>query len=215
MSKVIIFNGAPECGKDIAATAVAEYLQDILQKATHCEFKGQLIRLTKMIFGISDQQWDEWYTRDGKEIPRAELGGRSARGALIFVSEVVMKPNLGLGYFGEFAAKYEGDILVFSDGGFVSELQPMIDIHGFENIAVVRVRRDGCSFANDSRDYLPDGCVGTIYDIENKMKFGEIDSPEYFEYLDACRCIANNFIFDISSGVLGHSKIAITKCSAK
>lgn len=194
MAKVIILNGAPESGKDLGASSIVKCMRSEGIDANQHEFKGQLFKLTKAIYGISEELWDSWYTREGKELPRAELGGISARNALIFTSEKIMKVHFGDRYFGEFAAKYTGDVVVFSDGGFTAELEPLIEKHGFDNIAVIRIHREGCTFANDSRSFLPDGCVGTIYDLQNNMKFNDPDSPEYYQFMENCVALGYNFL---------------------
>lgn len=167
--KVIIHNGPPSSGKDVASTTITKYLNHQGVHARHEEFKGQLFRLTRAIYGIPVDVWDKWYTREGKELPREELGGLSCRGALIHVSEDVIKPNFGKKYFGEFAAKYDADVVSFSDGGFVDEIYPLIEKYGRENVLVVRIHREGYTFEGDSRSYLPDGVVEHMIDITNHM----------------------------------------------
>jgi hypothetical protein len=210
MTKVIIFNGPPDSGKDIAAKESKSHLIAHNVHAEHHEFKGQLFKLTKVIYCISDELWDSWYTREGKEIPRPELNGLSCRGALIHTSEKVIKPIFGDEYFGEFAAKYDAPVVVFSDGGFVSELYPLIEKHGFDNIAVVRIYRDGCNFNIDSRDYLPDGIVGTMYDIQNKMPKTNNDA-EYLDFLEKITLIVDNFLLGSNwgRGLLSRADIKI------
>lgn len=172
---VVILNGPPFSGKD----AGAEHLERLLPNAKKREFKSQLIRLTKVIHGISDEQWDELYTREKKELPSDLLDGMSPRQALIKVSEQVIKPNYGKDYFGKFAAKtLEEGVNVFSDGGFVEEIVPVKDSVGEENTLVVRICREGCSFSGDSRSYLPDGTVNKMIDLHND------GTPEYFEQLE-------------------------------
>lgn len=181
--KVIIHNGPPSSGKDVASKAFVEYMNNTPHNhnlsVIHREFKGQLFKLTKLIYNISDEQWDEWYTRDGKEIPREKLNGKSCREALIHTSETVIKPNFGSGYFGEYAAKYDADVVTFSDGGFVGEIAPLIAKYGRDNVLVVRIHRDGFDFGNDSRSYLPDGIVTHMVDVYNKMPLENND--EEFE----------------------------------
>jgi hypothetical protein len=99
--------------------------------------------------------------RDEKEIPRDQLGGRSPRQALIYVSEEVVKPAFGQDYFGRYAAQRltPGALHIFSDGGFIKEIQPVIDAVGPENLLLVQLHRDGFSFEGDSRRYIPTNYV--------------------------------------------------------
>lgn len=157
--KIIIFNGPPGSGKDTAV----EYAQKIYAAALPFSFKRKLIEITITIFGIQRDVWDSWYTREGKEIPREELGGLSCRSALIYVSEEVIKPAFGKDYFGQQEALFisqaldkDYKIAMCSDGGFVEETIPLIERFGLENIYVVYLYRDNFSFKNDSRKYLPE-----------------------------------------------------------
>lgn len=149
-TKVLILNGPPSSGKDSLAERMA-----LGFGAKHRSFKSRLFTLTRYFYGVSQAQWDKWYTTEGKGVPRAELDFQSCREALIFVSEVVTKPNFGNAYFGNAALKTmpdDGSVYVFSDGGFPSEIRPFLDVD-FE-VVVVRLHREGHTFAKDSRRYL-------------------------------------------------------------
>lgn len=195
MRKVIIFNAPPEAGKDIAAKATIEYLRRRVINATHCEFKEQIFKQVKLFYCLTDEQWDTLYTRENKETPTPLLDGKSPRQALIHMSENVTKPNFGDDYYGQAASKSHGEVLVFSDGGFVSELKPLIERFGVDNIAIIKIHREGCSYANDSRDYLPDGMVNHEYHIENFMPFDKPNDAEFEDFLIRIKHIAHNFYF--------------------
>lgn len=168
--RVIILNGPPSSGKDDGA----KHLSETYMNTHHREFKAQLIKLTKTVWGVDDATWEYLYTRERKEIKTPILGGMSPREALIHTSEVVIKPNYGKQYFGKFAAKTLGDgVNVFSDGGFVDELKPIVDEIGDANVMVVRLHRPGYTFSGDSRNYLPDGTVKTMIDLQNDGTFDE------------------------------------------
>ncbi len=149
-TKVLILNGPPSSGKDSLAEVMRKKFG-----AKHRSFKSRLLTLTRYFYGVSQVQWDAWYTTEGKETPRAELDFQSCREALIFVSEVVTKPNFGNAYFGNAALKTmpdDGSVYVFSDGGFPDEIKPFMDA-GYE-VLVARLYREDHTFGNDSRDYL-------------------------------------------------------------
>jgi hypothetical protein len=137
--------------------------------AVHKEFKTQLFRLTKTVWGIPDETWDFLYTRENKEIPTQLLSGMSPRQALIHTSEVVIKPNYGASYFGKFAAKtlVQNACNIFSDGGFLEETVPIVDAVGASNVCVISISRPGCSFSGDSRTYLPEIAGVDRYKIRN------------------------------------------------
>lgn len=178
--KVIILNAPPAAGKDTVANALCT-----LTGATHSRFKHHLYLCTASLFkmplerfmGLAEDTID-------KEVPHKELVLSNAnytklcehtkknraftvdkefnvhispREALIFTSEVAIKPVMGNAYFGEAAASYittsKGN--VFSDGGFQEELAPIIGSVGAENVYVVQFTREGSeSFDGDSRDWL-------------------------------------------------------------
>ena len=64
MVKIIILNSPPNTGKD----ETAKFLKDNLGMY-HTEFKRKLFELTKSIYCIPDNVWDELYTRENKEKP--------------------------------------------------------------------------------------------------------------------------------------------------
>ena len=180
-TKVIILNGPPGSGKDDAT----KHLTETSPTIHHNEFKKQLITLTKQIWGVTDSEWDEMYTRENKEIPTPVFDGMSPRQALIHTSEVVIKPNYGNDYFGRFAAKSLQDdgINVFSDGGFVEETHIISDAVGSENLMVVRIKRPGYTFEGDTRNYLPDTICTTVVDVDND---GSLD--EFFNKIRQVTC---------------------------
>ncbi|CAM0062137.1 deoxynucleoside monophosphate kinase [Vibrio phage K406] len=102
--------------------------------------------------GITEDSWL-------KDLPMYEFPDgvrRSKREALIYVSENVIKPSFGEDAFGKalVAQLPENGIVFVSDSGFPEELQPVIDHVGVENVLVVRIQREGCTFEGDSRSYL-------------------------------------------------------------
>lgn len=106
----------------------------------------------------------------------------SIREAMIYVSEVLVKPRWGEDYFGKqrvrkiieteklfYGKTPTGRYPIFSDdsAAFVDELPPLINHMGQENILLIRVHRDGFTFDGDSRSYIPDGVINQTIDITN------------------------------------------------
>lgn len=148
---IIILNGPPGSGKDEAAM----FLQCL--GFTHMSFKHQLFKETIRHFCV-DENWFMigYENREVKERPEPLLEGMSRREAMIFVSEGIIKPMYGESYFGDQVAskiKYSKDYVI-SDGGFMDELMPLINKVGCENITLIQLVRDGCTFSSDSRRYF-------------------------------------------------------------
>jgi hypothetical protein len=122
------------------------------------------------IYSISpDRFWQIYNDRVLKETPLPEFEGLSIRQAMIKVSEDVIKPKYGKEYFGTAASRelVEGGINVFSDSGFIEELNPLIRKVGVENILLLQIRREGFTFEGDSRNYLPLDVVQNAEIVEN------------------------------------------------
>lgn len=171
---IVILNGPPGCGKDTIAK-IMEVEYDFL----HNSMKSSLIKAAAGIAGISEGQLLLWLnSRETKEVPRVDLAGLSPRKLLIHASEQVVKPLFGKKVFGEREAKKcnqaiaEGHwSIVYSDGGFPEELEAMSQWLGEENILLVRLRRDGYTFAGDSRNYLEP--IGAMPYLDIKLEDGK------------------------------------------
>ncbi len=150
--KYIIFNGPPGSGKDEAC-----FFLKTNYGFKHLQFKDQLFIETTKYYNVSlDWFLDGYDNRNIKETPANELNGLSRRDALIHVSEDIIKPKFGKDYFGVKTAEVIDGVssYCFSDGGFVEEVRPLINTVGQENICIVQLIRNGCSFSSDSRNYI-------------------------------------------------------------
>lgn len=196
--KLIVFSGKMGCGKDTAINHLAEIIPVV-----RAECKESLHNTTMSLFGVPDSiYWEVYNDRRRKDTPNTlfsitnqeakrleeELGGLvytgipswegmhplTLREAMIYTSELVMKPMFGDDVFGKRRAlKLEGNH-VFFDGsfGFTYELTPAIEKLGQDNILGVRVlgRDDGKA---DSRGILPDGLLNNTVDIWNGEDISE------------------------------------------
>lgn len=148
---IILFNGPPGTGKDVAA--------DFFKKFgfKHLSFKYQLFKETIRYFDVDEDWFMHGYNnRSEKEMPSEKLGNMSRREAMIYVSEQIIKPMEGLDYFGKQVAE-EINVnknYVISDGGFVHELIPVIDKVGNNDFILVQLTRDNHDFSSDSRRYF-------------------------------------------------------------
>ncbi|QHJ85721.1 MAG: hypothetical protein [Cystoviridae sp.] len=170
IKKVVVFNAPAGSGKDEACKHLSipvhsHGIGDVgyFNRYHHKEFKSKLFSITREIFSVSKEEWDEHYTRELKETTWNKLNGLTPRQALIFVSEDIIKPNFSKTYFGESLAKsLDHGINVISDGGFDDEMIPIIEAVGKENILVVKIKREGCSFEGDSRSFLNTDKLGIM-----------------------------------------------------
>lgn len=170
-TKVVLLCGPPGSGKDESARLLVHSLQN----ACHKEMKSALHACVMQHFNISPELWRQLCEREHKETPQVCLGGRSPRQAQIYVSEQLIKPTYGDGYFALKALEdfESGKINVVSDSGFSVEADVMCSHLGAENVLIVRLSRNGTSFANDSRSYIHDSRCRSI-DIANNASTDEL-----------------------------------------
>ena len=149
---IVIFNGPPASGKDEAASLYKEKYG-----FGNLSFKYQLFKETIKHFDVDERWFMEGYNdREQKEKKEFALQGMSRREAMIHVSEDIIKPKKGLDYFGKSVAEEieDGNNYALADGGFVEELEPIIEKVGAENIVIVQLTREGCDYSTDSRKYF-------------------------------------------------------------
>lgn len=162
---IIIFNGPPGSGKD----AACEILHD--QEFKHLSFKTELFKNVLDYWSLNREETIDffvgYFNRHLKNTPVDYLHGLSRRQAMIHVSENVMKPRNGKDYYGRKAVELivEGVDCCFSDGGFVEELQPLIDKYSRDEIAIVQLFRERCTFEGDSRSYITGEIVDGFYEF--------------------------------------------------
>lgn len=149
---IVIFNGPPASGKDEAASLFKDNYG-----FGNLSFKYQLFKETIKHFDVDKRWFMEGYNdRAQKEKAEFALQGMSRRDAMIHVSEDIIKPKKGLDYFGKSVAEEieEDKNYALADGGFVEELEPIIEKVGTENIVIVQLTREGCDYSSDSRKYF-------------------------------------------------------------
>ena len=177
MTKVIVLNGPPECGKDESTYILDNYLWETLP--LYCmSFKMPLYEIVAAIYGVeADWVFEVNDDREVKDIPQKQLGGKSVRQTLIEVSEGVIKPYYGKDFFGQTAVKTmkgnSSKLFIFSDSGFEEELEPVSNYVGKENVILCRIRNRG-TFSNDSRSFLSDKHAGTVLDYDNSGSLHEL-----------------------------------------
>lgn len=164
----VILNGPPGCGKDLAARSICEFSPKFF---AHREFKQKLFSIVKTLYDVDDVTFNKLYNDPKtKESPSELFNGLSPREAMIFTSEDIVKPAFGKSYFGDSASKNlaVGKINIFSDGGFDEEVIPVCDKITSDHCMIIRIKRPGKSFNNDSRRYLDLPGIYTV-DLENNV----------------------------------------------
>ena len=155
MKKVIILNGPAGVGKD----TIAAILRETSGFEVH-SFKEPMFNIAKAMLGGEkfDQFMMLYNDRDTKELPCDLLGQMSPREFFIHISESFVKPIMGKEHFGYLASQGVHDAInhvVFSDGGFPDEVKALVfSEHAMYEVWVVRLHREGCTFAGDSRNYV-------------------------------------------------------------
>ena len=178
MTKVVLFNGVVGSGKDTCSNILYEYLWKPCERVAQESFKEPLYKMVSSIHGLDEEDFTRIAShRSTKDFPDLQFGGLTARELLIGVSEQLIKPFYGKGYFGELAVKRmkERDIpvFVFSDSGFEEELEVVSNYVGKENVILCRIRNRG-TFSNDSRSFLSDQHAGTVLDYDNSGSLHEL-----------------------------------------
>lgn len=173
MAKVIILNGPAGCGKDTLAMALVE--MGFAKGAS--SFKNPMFNIAMAALGPDAYRefLDGYDDRARKEKPEGFLNGLSRRQFMIAISEQFIKPVFGDDYFGKYLAGNLPDgneVFVVSDGGFASEVTPIIAAG--HDVRIVRLHRDGYTFEGDSRGYLYG--VDSVKDYDTYIIPGDVKS---------------------------------------
>jgi len=166
LDTAIILNGPPGVGKDTLANLLVRSFaiptmafKEVLYRETARYFSVELNTFIRMASGrkskevVSPMLRLQLPWRKKHEVKYRYL---TPRQALIFVSELVIKPREGVRYFGDAAVALcvERDYkwVVFSDGGFPEETESISE--AFQQTFLFHLHRDPCTFEGDSRDYV-------------------------------------------------------------
>lgn len=162
---VVFLNGPPRSGKDTAAAHLAKR-----EGWRACGFAHELKEMTHRLYGLA-AAFDHY--EDMKDVALGQFGGVSPRRAYIAVSEHLMKPLHGADVFGHmWLRRWEREHAPFAsfaavpDSGFRPEAEAVLASVGRGNALLIRLHREGCTYANDSRGYISPPDVRTV-DIEN------------------------------------------------
>ena len=179
--KIVLLNGPPRSGKDTVSNLLFEYFKKESVKVEQCKFAQPIKDFVRQFYFRGDQYLFDWYDNIEKDTAFPVLYGKTCREIQIAFAETFLKQLHGQEIFGHLAIKRlsmsDNDIFIFSDCGFIEECIPLLDSFKKENIYLIKLYRENCSFSNDSRNYIKDDCFscsnldfiynnGTLKDLE-------------------------------------------------
>lgn len=170
--QIIFLNAPPGAGKDTAAI----FIYEAYEHARMAKFSECLKDAARVLFGLPMHMMLMFDSREHKDQPRPEFLGKSWRETLIWLSEEVVKPKFGDGFFGVRLAKKLAEatgceLTAISDSGFKVEAEPVITMFGAENCHLWHIHRPGCTFKGDSRGYWQHKALTPVF-IDNRHDLG-------------------------------------------
>lgn len=171
----VFINGPAGSGKDTAGRLIELCSYDVpaggkSPSVRLMKFAGPLKRAVHALLGIENRTIDA-FEGEAKEELVAEFLGVTPRQAYIAMSEKMAKPLWGPDFFGQVAMRsalslHPDSMVVFTDSGFADEAWPLINQLGPSRCLLIRLHREGKTFAGDSRSHIELPGVQTV-DIEN------------------------------------------------
>lgn len=180
MKPIIVLNGPPGCGKDTIANRLTSH------QFVSMSFKAPMFKIAKDVLGPNRYiDFVKKYNNRSLKEKVWPLIGMSPRQFMIHISEDFVKPLLGQTAFGYLAAEDVKVIIsdmpwakgvVFSDGGFPSELKDLNKVEGTYPF-VVRLFRPGYDFEGDSRSYMETSDLDIVL-VEDKPHLAVLEILE-------------------------------------
>lgn len=166
MIRYVILNGPPGSGKTSISVELVRALRHEIGNSDAVVSDSFAAPVKHFVASALAEK----YSNMNKEMPRAELSGRTPREALIALAEEHCKPLYGDDVFGKWLVyrtlkhpHKRPEFVVVDDGGFPGEIKAV------PNRFVVHVLRSGKSFDGDSRGYVDP----YHYHLENNGSFAE------------------------------------------
>lgn len=171
---IIMFNAPPQSGKDTCADEVIKHFKGVRK----VNFKDSLYKRSAAILGYDLDFWTAVCQNNIlKDNPMKDIKigtqlihNATPRDMLIAVAETVIKPEFGNNIFAVDALNsirqhmlnnIGGNIFVMPDCGFDYEADVIKGAFPNAKVVVVQIEREGHTFDNDSRDWVP--CDHILY----------------------------------------------------
>lgn len=171
---IIMFNAPPQSGKDTCADEILKHFKGVRK----VNFKDSLYKRSAAILGYDLSFWTSiCQNNELKDKPMTDIriGTKHIRSAtprsiLISTAENVIKPKFGNNIFAVDALNsirqhmlnnIGGNIFVMPDCGFDYEADVIKGAFPNAKVVVVQIKREGHTFDNDSRDWVP--CDHILY----------------------------------------------------
>lgn len=162
MKTIFLLNGPASSGKD----SLASFLWWELPGGCFIDkFAYPLKQANKVMFSLSEKDFIDYDTN--AELKNAKCDrfyGKSWRQVNIDLSEDFIKTHYGDDFFGrslvERIKQKDGKVFLIPDSGFLSEAQVVVDAFGKENVFLIKLLRQGYTFAGDSRNYINGADLG-------------------------------------------------------
>ena len=166
---IILLNGPPRCGKDTAAEFITLMVGN--SKVQHIKMSRPMKAALRVIFGFTITETRE--LEENKDQNNGlEFADLSYRDMQIKLFEH-LKETYGPEVLGRIFIRYNKQTMkqhtVVSDAGLTVEIEPIIEAYPYKDIGLIQIRRPGCNFDNDIREYIgPHRGIGNFEVVENK-----------------------------------------------
>ena len=166
---IILLNGPPRCGKDTAAEFITLMVGN--SKVQHMKMSRPMKAALRLIFGFTMAEVRELEeNKDQGNGP--EFADLSYREMQIKLFEH-LKETYGPGILGQIFVRHDRHTMkrhtVVSDAGLTVEIEPIVEAYPYKDIGLIQIRRPGCNFDNDIREYIgPHKSIGNFEVVENK-----------------------------------------------
>lgn len=156
--RAILLNGPPGSGKDTLGGILWSRI-----RFSRC------VKLAQPIIDFMLREYRIDMAKVAKDEPHPALGWRTPRQVAIRYSEGFCKPLFGVDYFGVAAVnrlqemdRCGEELAIFTDSGFVSEAEPLLNHLGIGNVMQIHLTRPGHHFQGDSRGHWRHAGIGCI-----------------------------------------------------